>query len=136
MRATILRYAYLAATLATLSIGWFALSGDMVRVMEDTPSHRPVPPGFRELFTFLPGAVMVPFAAALVFLSFRPYWWGKLLCIWAGSSWIMFAMGAIAITERHAILPLPFCAGVVMLLVAVIHQIADPRFSGPYLRSA
>ncbi len=66
-------------------------------------------------------------------LSRKPRWWGKLLLLACGVSWIghaAIAPFATAGLDAHVpALWIPLSCGVVMLALAVAHQILDPSFS-------
>jgi len=75
------------------------------------------------------GIVAVP----LGLLQRKPRWWGKLLLLACGLSWI--AHGAVlpfvaGTMGAHVPIPLlPVLCGGVMLLLAAAHQVIDPSFS-------
>jgi hypothetical protein len=79
-------------------------------------------------------AALTPHLAAIGLLVLRPYWWGKLLCVWAGVCWIGFALVGSSMWGLNPPLAGILAAGAAMLMVAIVHQIVDPRFGG-YLRS-
>ncbi|HTW36000.1 MAG TPA: hypothetical protein VMD53_15375 [Rhizomicrobium sp.] len=132
-----LRAVYFGAALAFGVSGYVAASG--VRSYPAATMHQSNVHSSKFLFT---SAEMVIFLSALsvalvllmLFLSYRPYWWGKIICLWTGVSWIGYAM-----ISPHPSSPLApvvaFICGVFMVAAAVAHQIIDPRFSGAHLRS-
>lgn len=74
-------------------------------------------------------------AAPLLFLTVRPYWWGKIFVLWPAVSWMGFAAACTFVTGGWApILFVPLGCGVAMLAIAVTHQVLDPRFSGAPLQ--
>jgi len=133
-RVLVLRGAYLAAALATGAMGWFAASGRfesmMVSIMGAPASMASVLHTMSMMNVVLFGLA----SSVLVFLSFRPYWWGKLLCAWAGLSWSGFGLISSLIAAPNSGSTMVGVAGVVLLATSIIHQVADPRFGGPYLR--
>lgn len=123
-RGLILRGAYLAGVCATLAIG--ASAGALLALFgfPDAMRAAVVP------------SMMVGFAAIaipMLFLTFRPYWWGKLFTLWPALSWMGFTGAMSFIVGWNDILWTPMLCGVAMLLTAIIHQVVDPRFSGPPL---
>jgi hypothetical protein len=137
-KVMLLRAAYLVGAFAALLMGWCVVSGQAVRTLTALDSSEAPPPASAlQAASYFSGVVLVPFVAVFVFLSFRPYWWGKLLCAWAGLAWVMFGgMGMAEFGGRGVVLDLVLGAGIAMLCVGAAHQIIDPRFSGSYLRPA
>lgn len=141
-KVSLLRASYLMATAATLLAGWLAVSdrlGDlMLGLMKSGVGG--VPPEFQRFFDgirFAQGCLMVALAGLFVFLSFRPYWWGKLLCLWAAVSWGMF--GLILSVFGGGLKPTLDCVLVAafgMFAATIVLQVVDPRFGGSYLRIA
>lgn len=125
-----MRIGYLIAACATAAMG-FAVSA-LTSLMDS------LAPDFEPMLDLrlLAGVPLLIGALLLVGLSVRPFWWGKLLCFWAGISWIGFAAAMVAVRlgiglpAVEAILLLPVVCGAAMLAVGVTHQIIDPRFSG------
>jgi hypothetical protein len=136
-RVSMLRAGYLLAAFGALTMaaltGSGAITNAMIAAAHAPPHMKPV---------LLPGLIpevtvgFVLFATLFVFLAFRPYWWGKLLCVWAGLSWTGFGAGSLVLLHNNLVGGAALAGGGAVLLAALIHQIADPRFSGPYLRSA
>jgi hypothetical protein len=71
------------------------------------------------------------FLAALLgvygFMTLRPFWWGKLICVGVGSNWIVGAAVPAMVIGFYPILDCQIVAGIALFLVALVHQIADPR---------
>ncbi|MCA3724095.1 MAG: hypothetical protein IM671_08955 [Phenylobacterium sp.] len=133
-RVLVLRGAYLAAALATGVMGWFALSGRLeAMIVSITGADASTLLGLHAMIMMI-----IPLfgllSGVLVFLSFRPYWWGKLLCAWAGLGWVGFGVIPSMVGAPNSGSEMVGVAGLVMLSAAIIHQVADPRFGGPYLR--
>lgn len=140
-KVNLLRAAYMAAAAATLLVGWLAvwgLLGDfMIGLMKSQVGG--VPPEIRQFFDairFGQAILMIGMAGLFGFLSIRPYWWGKLLCLWAGVSWSGFGLIGWAFGgELTPTLGGILCAAFGMIAATVILQVVDPRFSGTYMRS-
>lgn len=137
----LLRSSYMVATAATLLVGWLGVSGLLGDLMLDLMKSEAggVPPDFRQFFDgirFAQGGLMVALAGLFVFLSFRPYWWGKLLCLWAALSWGMFGLILSAFGGGFKpTLDWVLVAAFGMFAATVVLQVVDPRFGGSYLRS-
>jgi hypothetical protein len=90
--------------------------------------------GMPETFASVIGPVafvgVAVIGAPLVVLAFRPFWWGKLFVLAPAFSWAGFSAAMTFIAGWTPLLLIPMgCAGV-MLGIAIIHQLLDPRFSG------
>lgn len=137
----LLRASYMVATAATLLVGWLAVSGLlgdlMFGMMRSTAGG--VPPDFRQFLDgirFAQGGLMVALAGLFVFLAFRPYWWGELLCLWATLAWGMFGLVLLAFSGGfRPTLVWVLVAALGMVAATVILQVVDPRFGGSYLRT-
>ncbi len=136
----LLRAAYAIASVATLAVGWVAVSGRLGALMlsffRSHSDELSLEASMFDAMRYPQGAMMLVFVGLFVFLFFRPYWWGKLICVWAGVSWLGFSsiIGLMAgFTDTVAYV---LVASLAMLLAAGLHQFADPRFSGSYLRAA
>ncbi len=132
--------AYILAAIASLIMGAWCLTGApedlMVSILGDAAPTMPAE--FRNAFDMMriPQALMGgALCGVFIFLSFRPYWWGKLLCVWAGISWLGFSGAMCLLSGYDSRLLWILMAGVIMLLAAILHQIADPRFGGTYPRN-
>jgi hypothetical protein len=133
---------YLGAAVAFAVIGWLIASGAAVDFI--TTIHQPTLRSPSRMVLFLPKAVVfgldaldATFVFLMLFLAYRPYWWGKIICLWAGLAWVGFAVTASYFYFQTSLVPVAvFICGVFMIAVAVAHQIVDPRFGGSYLRVA
>ena len=139
-RLRLLRAAYTVAAAATAVIGWLAISGRLMKLMFDfggNPSRAsaPMDKTFMTTFNYMNGAGVMAFAGLFLFLSIRPYWWGKLICLWAGLSWLMFAGVGSMMGPFQATVAWVLAAGITMLSAALAIQLTDPRWSGSYLRA-
>ena len=138
VKVLVLRGAYWAAAAATLvMIGLIFLGGfEHIMVNDMGAPSSELPPGFMLMIRSGDTLLLAVLGGLFVFLSIRPYWWGKLLLVWAGFAWTGFGAGLSAWKGFDTPLALVLAAGVAMLAAAVAHQAADPRFSGSYLRPA
>jgi hypothetical protein len=120
-KGVILRSAYFAGVCATLAM--IASSNALLALFG-------FPPPMLEAAqpAMMAGFLLV--GAPLLVLTFQPYWWGKLFAVWPGISWLGFAGAMSVIIGWAPMLWTPIVCGSVLLLVAVTHQIVDPRFSG------
>ncbi len=140
-KVRLLRVSYLVATAATLLVGWLAVSGLLGDLMLGQMKSEAggVPPDFRQFFDGIQlaqGVLMVALAGLFVFLSCRPYWWGKLLCLWATLGWGMFGLFLSAFGGGFKpTLGWVLVAAFGMFAATVVLQLVDPRFGGSYLRS-
>ncbi len=80
------------------------------------------------------GAVAAALAALFVFLSNRPHWWGKLICGWAGLSWVFFSVVFVLMAPLNLVVGVILAAGLTLLAAGVLAQVVDPRFHGPPLQ--
>lgn len=142
LKLGLLRASYMVAAAATLLTGWLAVSGQLGDLMLGLIKSETggVPPDFQQFLyglRFAQGGFTVALAGLFVFLSFRPYWWGKLLCLSAALSWGLFGVvlsafgGGFEPTLRWVLV-----AAFGMFAATVVLQALDPRFSGSYLRGA
>ncbi len=140
-KSTILRVAYGVAVLAALAVGWLFASGRVFAIF--LAGGAPQAAGALIPVEVAGGAALMMLVGAFLFLAVRPWWWGKLLCLWPALSWMMFG-GIIIQFKRMAVFPaamlqnmtaevyvIPLGAGATLLLVAIVHQLVDPRFRGP-----
>jgi hypothetical protein len=98
-------------------------------------------------FGLFMGVIVAGLFGVFAYLAWRPQWWGKLLAAMCGLSWLMngavsllfehldFSQGdPVATSMVHIFIssrPLSLTCGMVMVAIAITHQITDPRFSGP-----
>jgi hypothetical protein len=131
-RTTAVRSLYVCAAGVTLLMGVLAASGVLTQVLVDfgAPTSQA---GLAKMFAL---AGFVPVFGAFMFLAFRPAWWGKLLCILAGLSWIGFSLASSMVTGYNAVLLSVLAAGVAMFSIALAHQLLDQRFGGAGARGA
>jgi len=140
-KVVLLRACYIVATAATLLMGWLAVSGLLGDLMLSMMGSKggSIPPDFRYFFNAIrvpQGALMVGLAGVCVFLSFRPYWWGKLICFFAAFSWGMFGLALTIFPGAFGpTLGWVLASAVGMFAATVVLQLVDPRFGGSYLRS-
>lgn len=128
-----LRAAYSAA-----AVGAFALAAFMYSVGVDAflQLAEPMPPALER---FLPIVKVFQLCGLgvvgviLGFLAFRPYWWGKILCAWAGFAWSGFGAVATFVFNTPQ-LGWVSAAGLLLLGTGIAHQLIDPRFGGSHLR--
>jgi hypothetical protein len=136
----LLRASYMVAAAATLLIGWLGVSGQLGELMLGLMKSADggVPADFRQFFDgirFAQGGFMMALAGLFLFLSFRPYWWGKVLCLWAAVSWGGFGLILSAFSGGvKPTLDWVLVAAFGMLAATVVLQVVDPRFGGSYLR--
>ena len=133
-RLTAIRAGYAIAAFGALALAVLSGSGVIAgAILAGSNAGPMLPLGLSVVMT----ACFVAIGGLLVLLTFRPYWWGKLMCVWTGLSWIGFSVMSVIIMPGNLAVSLTaLVAGFAQLLAALIHQIADPRFSGPYLRRA
>lgn len=135
-----LRASYLLAAAATLLVAGLAMSGLIGGFMEGlmVAQTGTTPAEMRQFFDAMrlaQGIMLLGLAGLFAFLAIRPYWWGKLLCLWAGLSWggfglVGWAFGGELVPTLGWILGAAFS----MITAAVVLQLVDPRFGGSYLR--
>ncbi|HRK65382.1 MAG TPA: hypothetical protein PLN53_13385, partial [Terricaulis sp.] len=114
-KALVLRIGYLIAACATAAMG-FAVSA-LTSLMDA------LAPDFEPMLDLrlLAGVPLLVGALLFVGLSVRPFWWGKMLCFWAGLSWIGFAAAMVAVRAGvglpafETILLLPIVCSAAML---------------------
>ena len=131
-KALALRAAYGVAILATLLMGWTALSGSIFGIFERAGFPAEMLEAMRPMMI----APLVLLFAVLIFLSFRPYFWGKIIAFWAGLSWLGFSGATTLMAGWSNTLTMILAAGLIMLAVGITHQVIDPRWSGPPLSPA
>jgi len=133
VRPMLMRAGYFLAVLASLVVAWLSISGHVLEIMRFPTAG----PAFFMLViraAALGGGLFgLGFAGLLGYLAFRPKWWGKLVCAFAGVSWTLFSVSA---TLMHRGSPSPFslwpgAAGAVLLTCAILHHLADPTFGPP-----
>ncbi|HEX3989559.1 MAG TPA: hypothetical protein VHX39_00160 [Acetobacteraceae bacterium] len=128
------RAAYLIAAAATAMMGFLAVSGKFTGVMVEIANLPPelyVSPFPFEILTainVLQSVYLAVLLGVFVFLAFRPFWWGKLICLGMGLTWVVGGAGFAMIAGFYPIIECQIWAGVALLLAALMHQIADPRF--------
>jgi hypothetical protein len=91
------------------------------------------------------GAAFIALLAGYIFLAVKPYGWGKLALCVPGFCWVGFSLAASVVsmallntqttisappTHSQAWLYVPLATGGLLLALAVLHQIIDPRWSG------
>lgn len=131
-----LRAAYVIASLASLTLAVWAGLGYAIALMNDMAGPL-ASPEFSAMWSAVryPQAVFgILFTGLFVFLIFRPYWWGKVLCLLAALSWLGFGLGSLLMWQSDWRAFIPAGAGAAMVVALLLHQVADPRFSGSYLR--
>jgi hypothetical protein len=126
-----LRFAYGAAVVAALLMGYIFVSGRFLDAFGDGVFPLEM---FQAMRPLMIGTIAL-LAAVLVLLVARPYFWGKLIAFWAGLSWTGFSAASTLITGWSNTVSMTLAAGITMLAVGIIHQIIDPRWSGPPLRA-
>jgi hypothetical protein len=138
-RWVLLRAAYLIAAGAATVMGVLAVSGKFTSLVERFGRglgdvHGPALPW--EIVTALTIVQSVQFVALVgvfVFLALRPFWWGKVICFGVGLIWIAGGVGFSMVWFSifgglNMIVDCQIAAGTALLLAALLHQIADPRF--------
>lgn len=75
---------------------------------------------------------LLGFAGVFVFLLWRPFWWGKVLTLFAALAW--GGAGLVMLVSKDALGPPLQAAGGIMLLAFLAQLAADPRLGGPVLR--
>ncbi|MGN6366464.1 hypothetical protein [Asticcacaulis taihuensis] len=136
-----LAIAYILASIASIVLGFWCVGGAVGDLMLSVFSRygQPAPPEFKTFYDMIriPQALMmVGLCGLFIFLSFRPYWWGKLICAWAALSWLGFSGVMCLLAGYDGRLVWILSAGAMMVLAIILHQVADPRFSGSYLRNS
>jgi hypothetical protein len=131
----LLRIAYGAAAVAALVAGVAVVSGPLNGVFASAMGGNDQMMGALRIMNYFQGAMLACLAALFIFLANRPFWWGKILCVWAGLAWTGFSLVARLMAASSLPLNLVLAAGVTLLLAAALLQYADPRFSGTYLRA-
>lgn len=113
-----LRIDYVAAAIATATLGWAAFSGGVAGVLVAAKAKHgeSVPSVMQNLFIYVPGTMALLGVALFLYLALRPHWLGKVLCAWAGVSWIGFAVVASKLHISSASTLSVGIAGVVMLI--------------------
>ena len=134
-----LRTSYLCAAAATAAMGWLAGSGALGAMMTAAMQSAAVPtPSFATSFydeLRIPQVLLCAcFVAGFVYLAFRPHWWGKPLCALAAVVWIGFSVQLGLVGGWQPTLKWVLGAGCVMLVAAIMQQIADPGLGYEYLR--
>lgn len=143
-----LRLAYAIAIGATLLQAVFFILNDPLDLLfsimgQSKADLTEAPPLFQSVFTTIRIGLPIGYlllAGLMIFLLIRPYGWGKLVTAFCAFSWGMFAVNLTVMAQMIEPTPfdirlLPVIIGAIgMLTAAILHQIADPRFSGPYLR--
>ena len=141
-KLALVRGAYAISAAATAWVGWLIGSGGMIGLVHRiiAPEDADGPPVFQAFAGaawYPPAALVFALAGLFAFLSVRPYWRGKILCVWAGLSWSLFSLSLSALAGgRDTALTGVLVAGLCLSATAVIHQVSDPRFRGSYLRGA
>jgi len=138
-RVRLLQASYIVAAIATLVVGWLAVSGLLMNLMlnQMKADGGSPPPEFQSFFSsirYAQGLLCVALAGLFAWLSTRPYWWGKLLCLWAALAWSGFGLIELLFAGFSATLGWILAAAAAMVLATIVLQIADPRFGGSYLR--
>ncbi len=136
-----LRLIYWAAAAACEAMAWLSWSGAITKLFLSFGAGTGAPPdladsAFTQITDVGGGIFMAAFGGLFAFLSFRPYWWGKLLCAWAGLAWSMFGLMNAVMGGWRMTGGLVLAAGLTMVFVGIAHQIIDPRFGGSHLRDA
>lgn len=132
-RVAMLRTGYGIAALGGLALAVLAASGGMNEVFDGgtRAAH-----AIAQLLGAMTAICLAVGVCLFVFLAFRPYWWGKLFCLAAATSWLGFGAQSYFAFGAPTVAAVALAAGLAVLLAGLLHQIADPRFSGPYLRPA
>jgi hypothetical protein len=131
-KTTAVRSLYVCAAGVALLMGALTAFGALTQVLADFGAPKSQV-GLAKMFAL---AGFVPALVAFVFLAFRPEWWGKLLCVWAGLSWIGFSLVSATVTGFNATLMTILAAGVAMFVIALAHQPLDTSFGGRAFRGA
>ena len=132
-RVWLLRTSYSLAVVATVVVGGLAASGAVFDAMG--PEVRQQLGGALLAMQAMQALFVLLFAGLFAYLAARPWWWGKLLLAWAALAWTMFGLIGQFMLHGPVVTTVLVC-GLLMLVAVVATQIADPRFSGPYLRTA
>jgi hypothetical protein len=141
VRLLAVRIGYALGGACCLGLGLLAGSGTLTSLVLEAGGPMPaVQPQFRPMLQALEYsevAFAIVLAGIFGFLAVRPYGWGKLLCAWAGLSWLGFSL-IFAIVAPQSGGPLTIAvglAGALMLATAATHQIVDPALGGPPIRA-
>gem|GEM_PF-1902204 len=133
----LLRIAYGLAIASLVLVGGLTASGKVMEALLALVGETPQDFMGWEMMVAMnvtAGVLALAMAYLFVFLLRRPYWWGKLICLWVGLGWFGFGLVGLLLSGGHLTLLAVALGGIVMLTAAILHQIADPRFSGSYLR--
>ncbi|MBP2159664.1 MULTISPECIES: hypothetical protein [Asticcacaulis] len=137
-----LRLAYLMAITAVITVGIWTLSDSSVDLIfaQGGITVADLPTDFRmmlDLVRYFTAGFMILLCGMFVLLFLRPYGWGKILMLFCTFSWLSFSGVQVLVTGTLDARALPvLIAGAGMLLAILLHQIADPRFTGTYLRQS
>ena len=139
VRILLLRVAYLLAAAGTAEIVILTVSGKTVRFLDEFTNSSPgfhgprFPPEVVTAVQIVEGGLFAALLGLFVFLAIRPYWWGKLICIACGCYWFTGTVMASMMADINTTIYRMIAAASAVLLAALEHQIADPRFdtSGP-----
>jgi hypothetical protein len=137
-KLNLVRSGYVAVALAVVCLLVWMLIGEPAMVLAAFgPSD-----DIRLAMLWSLSCMMAAIIALFLFLAYRPYWWGKLICALAALSWIGHGAMAFALLPMldvpdispMAYAAVPIVSGIVALACGILHQRADPRFGGSYLR--
>jgi hypothetical protein len=130
----LIRVAYLLAAAAAAWMGVLTATGQFTALLDAFGRgiggvHGPgFPSDTLAAVTVLQGVFFAALMGVLVFLAVRPFWWGKLICFGTGLSWVLGAAMFAMMVGFSSIVDYQIAAGAALLLAALLHQIADPRF--------
>ena len=134
MAVEFLRVAYLLAAVAAGMVSWMAASGAMFRLIVIPGEPDAFPSEMMLPIQVADGVFGVALAGLFVFLSFRPYPWGKVVCALCAVAWTGFVIPISPISGMSGGLALVLGSGLSMAAAAITVQVIDRRFGGPYLR--
>ena len=121
----IVRIFYLLSIGATIGLVW-ASSSFLFAIFQ---------PGSPMFIMSLPALVAAAAAFVGIVIAFaltaaRLYWWGKMVCLIVGGSWLTNALGLYAM-EIEAPWFVSGIAGAIIMTTAIVHFIVDPRITPP-----
>ncbi len=137
-----LRLAYLIAIAGAAALGVWAVTGNVFEPIFSLAGATiaDIPPDFRamlEVVKYFQAGFMFLICGVFVLLFLRPYGWGKVLTLFSALSWLGFCSAFTLLSGGFDMRIAPvLAAGVGMVLAAALHHIADPRFTGTYLRQS
>jgi hypothetical protein len=131
IKIVVQRAAYLCAAASVAAIAWLVGTGSLAATMISAmrlalgrvPSYEIAS---AQALRYPQTLLCLCYASVLLYLAYRPQWWGKLLCA-GGVIWIGFGLSVGSISGWQPALTWILSAGAVMSGAAIALQIVDPR---------